>query len=330
MKKCGKVWEKSWQKVGKKLAKSWQKVDKKLAKSSRVEAEATFKKSIQTNTVQEHIPQFTGERAVALRNQFDTNVKDTVKANLAVERRKKWEDHVKDLVVQGKFLALAAAENEDIVWKSAMYDLKQGTLKFLLNASIDTLPTAANFERWKKLSCDLCKLCKRRQTTEHILNNCKVALDTNRYTWRHNCVINYIVTNVNSQFRVFSDLQGHTAAGGGSIPPELCVTTLKPDIVILDDKAKTIHMFELTCPSEHNIEQRHTEKSNKYAHFTTDISEYKCKVDAFEVSSKGFLTSRNHTTLATLHKYINPHIKLQTFKKNISALSLTASYHIFN
>ena len=80
-------------------------------KSSCVEAEATFKKSIQTNTVQEHIPQFTGERAVALRNQFDTNVKDTVKANLALERRKKWEDHVKELAVQGKFLALAAAEN---------------------------------------------------------------------------------------------------------------------------------------------------------------------------------------------------------------------------
>ena len=63
---------------------------------------------------------------------------------------------------------------------------------------------------------------------------------------------------------------------------------------------------------------------------TTDISEYKCKVDAFEVSSKGFLTSRNHTTLATLHKFINPAIKLSVFKKNISALSLTASYHIFN
>ena len=117
------------------------------------------------------------------------------------------------------------------------------------------------------------------------------------------------------KFRVYSDLPGHTAAGGGSIPPELCVTTLKPDIVILNDQAKTIHLFELTCPSETNIEQRHTEKSNKYAHFTTDISDYKCKVDAFEVSSKGFLSTRNHTTLATLHKFINPAIKLQHIKR---------------
>ena len=81
---------------------------------------------------------------------------------------------------------------------------------------------------------------------------------------------------------------------------------------------------------EENIEERQNEKSNKYAHFTSDITDYNCKVEVFEVSSKGFLTSRNHTTLATLHKFINPSIKLSLFKKNISALSLTASYHIFN
>ena len=100
--------------------------------------------------------------------------------------------------------------------------------------------------------------------------------------------------------------------------------------MILNKHAKTISFFELTCPSEKNIEDRNTEKSNKYAHFASDITDYKCKVECFEVSTKGFITSRNHTTLATIHKFINPSIKLSLFKKNISALSLTASYHIFN
>ena len=108
------------------------------------------------------------------------------------------------------------------------------------------------------------------------------------------------------------------------------MTVQKPDIVIIDKHKKSIHLFELTCPLEEHIDTSHMEKSNKYAHFTTDISDYNCKVDAFEVSSKGFLTTRNHTTLAKLHKYINPSIKLTLFKKNISALSLTASYHIVN
>ena len=69
-----------------------------------------------------------------------------------MERRKHWESHVKELTVQGNFLALAAAEREDVVWKSHKFGLNQGTLKFLLNASIDTLPTAANLKRWKKYS----------------------------------------------------------------------------------------------------------------------------------------------------------------------------------
>ena len=184
---------------------------------------------------------------------------------------------MKDLAVQGNLLGLAAAEKEDIVWRSTMYELKQGTLKFLLYAFIDTLPTVANLKRWKKSSCDLCKLCKRRQTTKHILSNSKVVLDTNRYTWRHNCVIIYIVTNVDPKFRVFSDLAGHTASGGGSIPPEVGVTTLKPDIVILNDQEKTIHLFELSCPSEKNIEQRHTQKTKKYTYFINDISDYNSK-----------------------------------------------------
>ena len=108
-----------------------------------------FQRKFAHNTVLNEIPQFKGERAAVLKHQFDCKVRDTVKANLTVERRQKWEAHVKGLAVQGNFLGLAAAEKEDIVWKSTMYELKQGTLKFLLNASIDTLPTAANMKRVK-------------------------------------------------------------------------------------------------------------------------------------------------------------------------------------
>ena len=298
-------------------------------KSTCNEAEKEYLTGIHLNTVSDEIPEFSGEKASTLKYQFDCKVSYSVKAQLKVKNRDKWENHVKQLAVQGNFLALAAAEKEDIVWKIYMFDLKQGTLKFLLNSAIDTLPTAANLKRWKKSSSDLCKLCKRRQTTDHILNACPIALDTGRYTWRHNCVINYIVNSVDEKFTVYSDLPGHTAPGGGSIPPELCVTVQKPDIVILNKHNKTIHLFELTCPLEKHIDTRHLEKSNKYSHFTTDITEYKCIVNCFEVSSRGFLSSRNHTTLSTLHKFIKPNIKSSQFKKNISALSLTASHQLF-
>ena len=295
-------------------------------KSTCNEAEQTYQACLQSNIVLVGTEIIPGDSAAQLRHQFDTRVSDSVKDAMAGEKRKKWESHVKEPAVQGNILELASAEKEDIVWKSYMFDLKQGTLKFLLNSSIDTLPTAANLKRWKKSSSDLCKLCKRRQTTEHILSACSVALDTGRYTWRHNCVVNYIVNSVDTKFTVFSDLPGHTAPGRGLIPPELCVRVQKTDIVILNHLTKEIHLFELTCPSEKHIETRHKEKNDKYAHFVTDITEYKCKVHCFEVSSKGFISTRNHTTLATLQKFMKPTVKLSQFKKNISALSLTASH----
>ena len=67
-----------------------------------------------------------------------------------MEKRDHWETHLKSLVVQGQYLALAAAQKQDVIWKSFMFNMKQGTLKFLLNASIDMLPTAANLKRWNK------------------------------------------------------------------------------------------------------------------------------------------------------------------------------------
>ena len=58
----------------------------------------------------------------------------------------------------------------------------------------------------------------------------------------------YIVNNVDTKYTIYSDLPAHRAPGGGSIPPELCLTALKLDIVILDKHKKTIHLFEFTCP----------------------------------------------------------------------------------
>ena len=164
----------------------------------------------------------------------------------------------------------------------------------------------------------MCKLCKARQTTNHVINSCKIALETGCYLWRHNCIVNYIVNSVDTKLTVYSDLPGHTAPGGGSIPPEVCVTAEKPDIVILDEHKKNMHLYELTCPAEQNIESRHTDKNNKYSHFTSDITHYNCTVSCFEVSTKGFLTHRNHSTLKTLHTFMKPEINLSQFKSNIS------------
>ena len=86
-------------------------------------------------------------------------------------------------------------------------------------------------------------------------------LNTGRYTWRPNNLINFIVNNVDKKYQVFSDLPGWETIGGGTIPVDFCVTNLKSDIVILDSQKKQLNIFELTCPLTYNIEKQKLEKS---------------------------------------------------------------------
>ena len=68
-------------------------------------------------------------------------------------------------------------------------------------------------------------------------------LYTGRYTWRHNNLINYIVNNVEKSFQVCSDIPGWEITGGGTFPVNLCVTNLKPDIVIVDSQKQQLHFW---------------------------------------------------------------------------------------
>ena len=299
-------------------------------RSTTVDCEDVFVNSVQLNTAEDDIPEFTGDNAAKLKHNFNISVRNTAKSHIVDTYREEDVSHVKSLAVQGKTLVLAAAEATDFTWKSFLYDMKAGTLKFLVNSVIDTLPTAANLVRWSKSNSDKCKLCKGRQTTDHCLNICKVGLDTGRWTWRHNNIVNYVVNSLDTQkFSVHSDIPGHEANGGGTIPPEVCITNLKPDITIWDKTNKKFHIFELTCPLMTNIDKQHEYKTNKYAHFLTDISHLHTSVTAFEITSTGHITQRNHTHLQALHKFCKPGIKLGNFKKNISGLSIYSSYHIW-
>ena len=132
-----------------------------------------------------------------------------------------------------------------------------------------------------------------------------------------------------SKFTIFSDIEGHEAPGGGTVPPEVTVTNLKPNITIWDKINNKFHIFELTVPLDVNISQRNIDKSNKYAHFSTDITHITTTVTAFEISSLGNVSSDNKKRLTALHKFCKPGIKLSMFVKNVSCLSIYSSYHIW-
>ena len=129
-----------------------------------------------------------------------------------------------------------------------------------------------------------------------------------------------------TRFKVYSDLPGYQTSNGGSLPPSMTVTTLKPDIVIVDEHDKKAAIYELTVPFERNIAKQHTYKSNKYAHFETDITQYNTKVIAFEVGSRGGLTTENTKRLGDMHThFIKKDIKKKSFVNHVKSLSIMSS-----
>ena len=127
------------------------------------------------------------------------------------------------------------------------------------------------------------------------------------------------------------DIPGHQTEAGGTVPPSLAVTNLKPDIVIIDKAKKSAQIFELTVPAEHRLKISNKLKMEKYQHFSSDITSHTVTVIPFEIGSHtGHINRENKSSLHTLHKYCRKDVKFKKFQDNISAIAVMGSYYIFN
>jgi hypothetical protein len=153
----------------------------------------------------------------------------------------------------------------------------RGVVEFAINAGLNILATGDNLKRWRKRTSDACKVCHGlgKQTLCHVLSSCSTALKQGRYTWRHDSVLQSIVDFVKPKLRegftLFSDLNGQDAGNGGTFPPDIIVTSQRPDLVLIDREKRLIIVFELTCPWDANINKDHTYKQNKYASLISDL-----------------------------------------------------------
>ena len=183
-----------------------------------------------------------------------------------------------------------------------MWDIPQGVLKFAINAGVNTLPSPDNLKRWGKRVNDRCPFCGNTGTLAHVLSNCSTALTQGRYTWRHNSVLSSIIELIQPRLKkgmtLYSDMPRFQAPHGGTIPPHILVTALKPDIVVFNDQTKEVIVFELTCPWDSNISRSHAFKSEKYSSLIADLS-HRHSVSFFsvEVSARGQITKENRNRL---------------------------------
>ena len=131
------------------------------------------------------------QTSIEVQNSPWHTVKKTVKKVLEEDIVRYWSDRIKPLLVQGKFTSLLMLENENLTWKSIMYNLPKRVLSFVINASIDSLPSYTNLHTWGKRMTDKCIFCPNTTgTLHHILSNCPTFL--NRYEWRHNNILRYM------------------------------------------------------------------------------------------------------------------------------------------
>ncbi len=231
---------------------------------------------------------------------------------------------------QGRFLELLNIEESHITWRSMIFNLPRGVLKFAVNASIDTLPTNANLKRWGKRSTSTCK-CGRIETLHHVLNNCSDMLE--RYSWRHDSILRAIVSRIeiSRDIEMFADLPTHMA-GISTIPADILVTSLRPDMIILNRVEKNMTIFELSVPFETNILATHSRKQEKYEKLVMDIENlgYKVQYYAFEIGSRGYLSNDNIARIKSILRKYGKKSKFSSFKSTLVKISLISSFVIYH
>ena len=265
------------------------------------------------------------------RNWLD-HCKKNIKANLEEKRESDQLQAVNKLVQQGDLLRLAIEENTDLTWKSQLLSMPKGTLKFLVNSVVDTLPTRSNLFRWGKTTSKACLLCGNIESTKHILNGCPVSLMSGRYTWRHDSIVHYIASRVNkTDFEVYADIDGFRTPGGGTVPPRLLITREKPDICIVNWEEDEVALFELTVPFEDRIEEANKIKDCKYEDLLNDLSANGCRVGyaSFEVGSRGWISKDNIERLKDINSFTTASNNWRNFVAEIGKLALLASYYIY-
>ena len=185
--------------------------------------------------------------------------------------------------------------------------------------------------------CDKCPFCGNTQTLAHVLSNCSVALDQGRLTWRHDSVLSTIINAIRPHLiagkQLFSDLPGLQAPHGGSIPPHILVTTLRPDIFIMDESKGELIVFELTCPWDSNIDRSHSYKEEKYAPLVADLSrDFTVFHFSFEVSVRGQITKSNRARLKEfVFRCCDDSRRLtKSLTEKCSKAALLSSYSLFS
>ena len=125
-----------------------------------------------------------------------------------------------------------------------------------------------------------------------------------RYTWRHDSVLPELVStlqrNVPEGSMVYADLDGFRASSNppATIPPEMCLTPYRPDIVVIGRGKATLLELTICGDSPHAMEQAHSRKGGRgdYLAISSQLQAIGLKTTYHPVE----VTSLGHSNAANL------------------------------
>ena len=156
-----------------------------------------------------------------------------------------------------------------------------------------------------------------------------------RYKWRHDSILSYLHHTISEHilpnWTIYTDLP-LKFQGVSTIPLDITVTTLRPDIVILNRNSKHIILFELSVPYELNIDATHQRKVDRYEQLVSDIREkgYKVKYYPTEIGSRAYISKNNNARLKSFLKDTTSGTKMNTIRSTICKIVLTSSFVIYH
>ena len=217
--------------------------------------------------------------------------------------------------MQGQWTNWDDALQRSLSW-SDIWSMAPLRLSFIIRSTYDVLPSNTNLVLWGKADDPNCPLCMteqvaKPQTMEHVLSSCPVALADQRYTWRHNRVLEELTTAINTNltpettnkpYVAFVNEKGETWKKNKELPNREAVVgrnllgfangwqvaadlpnwraaypeairqkNQKPDLVVWSEEDSHIIMIELSVPYESRIDDQHQFKTRKYEDLVREL-----------------------------------------------------------
>ena len=135
------------------------------------------------------------------------------------------------------------------------------------------------------------------------------------------------------EVETYADLNGFKI-NGGTIPPWLCETEQRPDLVVVMNSSDQKHvlLIELTVPwdSQSSFKAAFERKTARYSQLALDLEERGWRVSNLpvEIGVRGSIDKRNSANIETISNICGIRA-VQRLKRALSKIALLGSYRVY-